>query len=200
MKKAVFKNLALSFCRTIKGSLKCLFLTLCFLFLSQSKVIAAESVTYKNWIVDITNNTTEAHTANDSGSSFGLFCNRDSCLFYVHQNFDCKPGEKYSALVNSGAVSGPISVECAKINGNVFQILVPFNLVLEASKNAEVIGFAFPLSNGAYTVARFSLAGSAEAMKRTLIEAAKANKPAAPVPSEPPISQPGSKGLKDIVI
>ena len=200
MQNDVFKKLALFFCGVIKASLTSIILILCLLFVGQSCAIAAESVAYKNWIVDITNNTTEAHTANDSGSSFGLFCSRDSCLFYVHQNFDCKPGEKYSALVNSGAVSGPISVECAKINGTVFQILVPFNLVLEASKNAEVIGFAFPLSNGAFTVARFSLAGSAEAMKRTLIEAAKAHQPAAPAPSEPPISPPGSKGLKDIVI
>ena len=200
MQNDVFKKLALIFCGAVKAPLICLFLTLCFLVVGQSSVIAAESVAYQNWIVDITNNTTEAHTANDSGSSFGLFCSRDSCLFYVHQNFDCKPGEKYSALVNSGAVSGPVSVECAKINGNIFQILVPFNLVLEASKNAEVIGFAFPLSNGTFTVARFSLAGSAEAMKRTLIEAAKAHQPAAPAPSEPPISPPGSKGLKDIVI
>ena len=200
MRNDVFKKLALIFCGAIKSSLTSIILMLCLLVVGQSCVIAAESVAYKNWIVDITNNTTEAHIANDSGSSFGLFCSRDSCLFYVHQNFDCKPGEKYSALVNSGAVSGPVSVECAKINGNIFQILVPFNLVLEASKNAEVIGFAFPLSNGAFTVARFSLAGSAEAMKRTLIEAAKAHQPTAPAPSEPPVSPPGSKGLKDIVI
>ncbi|MBT8569231.1 hypothetical protein G6705_04635 [Polynucleobacter paneuropaeus] len=160
----------------------------------------AESVAYQNWIVDITGATTEAHTANDSNSSFGLFCSGDTCLFYVHQNFDCKPGEKYSALVNSGAVSGPISVQCAKINGNVFQILDPFNLVLDASKNAEVIGFAFPLSNGAFTVARFSLAGSADAMKRTLLEASKAKQRANPTPNEPPLNQPGTKGLKDILI
>ena len=200
MQNDVFKKLALIFCGAVKAPLTCLFLILCFLIVGQSKVIAAESVAYKNWIVDITNNTTEARTANDSDSSFGLFCSKDSCLFYVHQNFDCTPGEKYSALVNSGAVSGPVFVECTKINGNIFQILEPFNLVLEASKNAEVIGFAFPLSNGAFTVARFSLAGSAEAMKRTLIEAAKAHQPAAPAPSEPPVRPPGSKGLKDIVI
>ena len=53
MKKAVFKNLELSFCGTFKRPLECLFLTLCFLFFGQSKVIAAESVTYKNWIVDL---------------------------------------------------------------------------------------------------------------------------------------------------
>jgi hypothetical protein len=189
-------------CRIIEfgfyNYVKALILSSC--IFSSSISLAVESVAYQNWVVDISSNNTEAHTINESGSSFGLFCSGDTCLFYLHQNYDCKPGEKYSALINSGSLSGPVTLQCTKINGSTFQIIDPFNLVLDACKNFAIVSFAIPLSDGRFTIARFSLAGSAEAMRFTLIEASKAKLRPQPSPAEPFDNQPGAKGLKDITL
>jgi hypothetical protein len=165
-------------------------------------VQAGEKVAYQNWVVDMSGATTEAYTANDSQSSFGVFCAADKCLFYLHQALQCQPNAKYSVLMNSATISTAITMQCTQIGNNLFQILDPFDAVLNAIKAGDTIGFAVALQSGAFGVARFSLAGSTDAIKRALVEAAKASQhPTQPnqiVP--PPANSPGMRGLKDILI
>ena len=148
--------------------------------------------------------TTEAYTANDSKSSFGVFCAADKCLFYLHHALKCQPNAKYSVLMNSATVSTALSMQCTQIGGNLFQILDPFDAVLNAVKAGDTIGFAVALQSGAFGVTRFSLAGATDAIKRALTEASKAVQqppasPASPV-QPPPANSPGMRGLKDILI
>lgn len=178
---------------------------LCLLSLLPLQATAGEKVAYQNWIVDISSATTEAYTANDSKSSFGVFCAADKCLFYLHQALQCQPGAKYSVLMNSATVSTALSIQCTQIGSNLFQILDPFDAVLNAVKAGDTIGFAVALQSGAFGVTRFSLAGSTDAIKRALQEAAKAaQRPAQPNPAVPtpvpPANSPGMRGLKDILI
>ena len=178
-----------------------LLLTILILFSTAS--IAGEKVAYQNWIVDMNGATTEAYTANDSKSSFGVFCAADKCLFYLHQALQCQPGAKYSVLMNSATLSTALSMQCTQIGGNLFQILDPFDAVLKAVKAGDTIGFAVALQSGAFGVTRFSLAGSTEAIRRALQEAAKAaQRPSQPTPPAPvpPANSPGMRGLKDILI
>jgi hypothetical protein len=165
---------------------------------------AGEKVAYQNWVVDISGTTTEAYTANDSKSSFGVFCAADKCLFYLHQALKCQPNAKYSVLMNSATVSTALSMQCTQIGGNLFQILDPFDTVLNAIKAGDTIGFAVALQSGAFGVTRFSLAGSTDAIKRALLEAAKSTqsppKGSGPPPQTPPANAPGMRGLKDILI
>jgi hypothetical protein len=95
-------------------------------------------------------------------------------------------------------------MQCTQIGGNLFQILDPFDAVLNAVKVGDTIGFAVALQSGAFGVTRFSLAGATDAIKRALVEAAKSAKarpkgPAAP-PQTPPANAPGLRGLNDILI
>ena len=184
---------------------KLLLTTLFFLSISSQLAIAGEKVAYQNWVVDMSGNTTEAYTANDSKSSFGVFCAADKCLFYLHQALQCQPNAKYSVLMNSPTVSAALSMQCTQIGSNFFQILDPFDAVLNAVKAGDTIGFAVALQSGAFGVTRFSLAGSTDAIRRALQEAAKAvQRPAQPAPSVPapvpPANSPGMRGLKDIMI
>lgn len=178
---------------------------LCLLSFLSLQATAGEKVAYQNWIVDISSATTEAYTANDSKSSFGVFCAADKCLFYLHQALQCQPGAKYSVLMNSATVSTALSIQCTQIGSNLFQILDPFDAVLNAVKAGDTIGFAVALQSGAFSVTRFSLAGSTDAIKRALVEAAKtAQRPVKPNPAlptpVPPANSPGMRGLKDILI
>jgi hypothetical protein len=179
-------------------------LLLSFSCLLSFQVFAGEKVAYQNWIVDMNGATTEAYTANDSKSSFGVFCAADKCLFYLHQALQCQPNTKYSVLMNSATVSTALSMQCTQIGGNLFQILDPFDAVLNAVKAGDTIGFAVALQSGAFGVTRFSLAGATDAIKRALAEASKAAQqtpkgPAVPV-QPPPANSPGMRGLKDILI
>ena len=155
-----------------------------------------EKLVSQNWVVDLNGQSNEAYTANDSNSSFGVYCAGEKCLFYLHQALKCDPGTKYSVLMNSQTISTALSMECTQIGGNLFQILDPFEAVLKATQAGEVIGFAVALQSGAFAVTRFSLAGAKPALERALLEAAKSKLREQKSPLE---STPKST-LKDIAI
>lgn len=139
--------------------------------LISSLVLAQEKLAFQSWTVDLNAKTSEAHTVADANTSFGMFCSGDQCLFYLHQSLNCTPGAKYSVLMNSPSVSTALSMECTVINGSVFQILTPFNAVLQATQAGDSVGFAVALQSGAFAVTRFSLQGAKPAIERVLTEA-----------------------------
>jgi hypothetical protein len=146
------------------------------LLLMSSAAYAGEKVPYQQWISELGGNTNEAYTVADPNSSLGVFCANEQCLFYLRQALNCSPGAKYSVLMNSPSVSTALSMECTPINGNIFQILTPFDAVLRATQTGESIGFAVALQSGAFAVTRFSLAGAKQAIDRVLTEAANSKK------------------------
>ena len=156
-----------------------------------------QKIAFQNWMLDISGQTTEAYTANDSKSSFGVFCAGEQCLFYLHQALNCEPGTKYSVLINSQTVATALSMECTRIGGKLFQILNPFESVLRAAQAGDTIGFAVALQSGAFAVTRFSLAGAKPAIERALLEAANSKnrktKPSKPTP--PPSTNPRPKDI-----
>jgi hypothetical protein len=156
----------------------------------------AEKLASQNWVVDLNGQVNEAYTANDSKSSFGVFCSGEKCLFYLHQALKCEPGTKYSVLMNSQAISTALSMECTQIGGNLFQILDPFDAVLKATQAGELIGFAVALQSGAFAVTRFSLVGAKPAIERALLEAAKSKFR----DQKPPSDNTPKSTLKDIAI
>ena len=156
----------------------------------------AEKLASQNWVVDLNGQTNEAYTANDSKSSFGVFCSGEKCLFYLHQTLKCDPGTKYSVLMNSQTISTALSMECTQIGGNLFQILDPFDAVLKATQAGEVIGFAVALQSGAFAVTRFSLVGAKPAIERALLEAAKSKLRE----QKSPLENTPKSTLKDIAI
>jgi hypothetical protein len=149
----------------------------CLLYLLVSSVAwAGEKSSYQNWVTDLSGLTNEAYTVADANTSFGAFCANEQCLFYLHQGLNCSPGAKYPVLMNSPSISTALTMECTLINGNLFQILTPFNSVFQAIQSGEGIGFAVALQSGAFAVTRFSLLGAKPAIERVLSEAAKAKK------------------------
>lgn len=147
--------------------------------------MATERVTYQNWMADLGSKTKEAYTITDSYTSLGLFCASEQCLFYLRQPLNCSPGAKYSVLMNSPSISTALSMECTPINGNLFQILTPFDAVLRATRVGDVIGFAVALQSGAFAVTEFSLIGAKPAIDRVLNEATS-SKQQKQFPAQPP--------------
>ena len=162
-----------------------LMLLLC-LFIGQ-QVMAGEKGSYQSWNTELNGKTNEAYTVADPKTSFGVFCSGEQCMFYLHQELNCSPGSKYSVLMNSPSISTALTMECTLINGNLFQILSPFNAVLKATQVGDGIGFAVALQSGAFAVTQFSLAGAKLAIERVLNEATSIKKrEQAPIPLAPP--------------
>lgn len=139
--------------------------------------VQAEKLAYQNWVANLGGQTNEAYTANDSKSSFGVFCSGEKCLFYLHQGLKCTPGRKYSVLMNSRTISTALSMECTQIGGNQFQILDPFETVLRSIRAGERIGFAVAMQSGAFAVNQFSLLGAKTAVDRVLSIASRSKTP-----------------------
>jgi hypothetical protein len=138
--------------------------------------LAGDKIPYQNWMVELSGRNNEAYTIADPSTSFGSFCSGEQCLFYLHQGFNCTPGSKYSVLMNSSLVSTALGMECTVIGGNTFQILTPFDAVLNAVQAGDSIGFAVALQSGAFAVTRFSLEGAKPAMNRLLTEVANSKR------------------------
>jgi hypothetical protein len=139
---------------------------------SMHSAIATEKHTYQNWSVDIGSETAEAYTVGDTQSSFGFFCGQDTCIFYLNPNLNCQPGTKNPVLVNSASTSTAITMQCALIGGKYFQILEAFDVMQNAVKAGEFIGFSAAVQDGNFVTLRFSLRGAMQALQRTLDEAA----------------------------
>ena len=175
----------------LKQALHTLALLGCLLLAFQ--VSANERITYQNWIVDAGSETTEAYTANDSNSSLGLFCGGTTCVFYLNPNLNCQPNTKNAVLMNGSSQSAAITMQCTLVGKHYFQILDPFDQVLNAVKAGGNIGFAVALQGGAFSVYRFSLNGAAPALQRALDEAAKKR-------LVKPVQPNGQPSLKDITL
>ena len=185
---------------------------------------AAEKIIFGDWTVQTSPGSIEASTSVGE-NSFGLYCQADQCMFYLHDSLRCQPGAKSPTLMSGSGSAASLNIQCTQINGVFFQILEPFNAVLEEVKRGGFVSFAVPLQNGTFGISRFSLNGGFDAVKKALQEAGK-NRPAPQIiqiipptlliPSLPPVRQsqpmqptppvqptqpvPGSKRLQDIMI
>ncbi|MBU3629156.1 hypothetical protein [Polynucleobacter sp. AP-Reno-20A-A9] len=154
--------------------MKQLLISILLLFATLSGIAkAGEKIAVQNWVAELNGQVNEAYTVNGPQSSFGMFCSGEQCLFYLHQSLRCTPGEKYSVLMNGPPISSALTMECTQINGNLFQILKPFDEVLKGIQNGEAICFAVALQSGAFAVNRFSLSGANVVIRRVMQEAAQ---------------------------
>ncbi|MBU3551658.1 hypothetical protein [Polynucleobacter sp. MWH-Berg-3C6] len=166
-------------------------------------VKASEVAIYQDWHVLATPTTIEAYTSPNPNSSFGLYCNIDQCMFYLHDALLCRPGAVSPVLMSSIQSASSLSMRCSLIGAKLFQILDPFTTVLNTLRSVGIVSFAVPLQNGTFGLATFSLQGADAAIKRALLEAAASKNRATPQsPSSPSPSPaiPGAKKLQDISI
>ena len=165
------------------------------LLIGLSVAHANDKIAYQNWAVEIGPETTEAYTANESASTFGLFCGGTTCVFYLKPNLNCVPNTKNSVLMNTGITSAALGMQCTQIGQYYFQILDPFDVVLNALKTGDSIGFAVALQGGAFSVTHFSLQGALPAIQKAIDEAARKKMQPAPNQQMVPQNRPGFKDI-----
>lgn len=138
--------------------------------LTPALAVAAEPVTIGNWMVGLSNDrdSTYAGNVNDSGSVLMETCStsKDSCLWIVTLDSECKEGNTYPVLMNSEEGAAASSVKCMgeSASGNTYRYLFTDWKTLEGViLKGKRVGFAFPMQSDQFTVVRFALEGIDEA-------------------------------------
>jgi hypothetical protein len=128
----------------------------------------AQKARHEDWVVDLSSGTySEAYTSNDSNSVLGIYC-VDKCMAYVDPNINCDVNSKYNLFVNSSMGAVAMDATCVHLKDRQIRVLDKLDLILEQSKSGDRIGFAFALKDGSFKVVRFSMNGSATAIRRAL--------------------------------
>lgn len=129
----------------------------------------ADTATVKDWVVETEGDgTAGAHTSNDSGSTFGVFCSdKDSCIAYLDSSTGCEDKSKSPVLVNSDSGAQSFDATCAALGTSEgarhFAIVFDdFGTLMKLVLKDHTIGFSIPLQSGRFKVTRFSLEGSSE--------------------------------------
>ena len=186
----------------MRPSMKRLYMML-LLALISANLWATEKAVIGNWVIQTSAGSIEASTSAGS-TSFGMYCQSDQCMFYLHDSLRCHPGSRSPILMSGLGNAASLNMQCAQINGVLFQILEPFNTVLDEIRRGGIVSFAAPLQNSSFGVSRFSLNGGFEAVRKALQEAGNVKKaipkPVDPTPAQPLQSVPGSRRLQDIMI
>ena len=140
------------------------------LLLAPVLAAAAEPVTIGNWMVGLSNDreSSYAGNVNDSGSVLMETCStsKDSCLWIVTLDSECKEGNTYPVLMNSEEGAAASSVTCMgeSASGSTYRYLFTDWKTLEGViLKGKRVGFAFPMQADQFTVVRFALEGIGEA-------------------------------------
>jgi len=173
------------------------FLIVSALSLQAYQAIAQNQQSIGDWKVQSGPNSVEAYTTAGTDTSFGVYCSGDQCLFYLHNSLLCHPGSNSPVLISGVNSTASVNLQCANVNGALFEILEPFSVVLNMIKSDGPIGFALPLQNGSFGVSRFSLNGAAVAIRGALERASDSKSKQTPVI---PKTVPGTQKRQDIVI
>ncbi len=162
--------------------------------------VATAQTTISQWTLESKEIITEAYTAGETNTTFGVFCSANQCMFYVHQPSVCLPNQRYPVLVRNQIQTYAITMKCTLVGNKLFLILEPFNTMLQATQIGEQIHFAFALQSVEFMTARFSLSGARQAIQEALQISAKKGAPkppATPQPNPPKVMPPSRPNSKD---
>ena len=139
------------------------------LFLAVAGQASAASQTFGHWLVATSADGRNAYaaTVNGQGEVFGEFCNyrSASCRWLLTVRTPCRFGDVYPVLADSRSGANPIAIFCVGALGRgAYGMALMNGRKLEQSiTHAAQVGFAVPLGDGSFTVARFPLGGRVQA-------------------------------------
>jgi len=149
----------------------------------------AQTQTFGPWHAETGNDLSEAFTANEAKSTFGLICS-GKCAYYVRLQKPCKDGAQYRAMVNTVVDARVVTLTCHAEDGNhAFRVEADLGPMLRG----DYLGVALAI-DGKFTVLQFSLFGAMEAMQVVFSAQQKITRSilppptAAPAPGPPPTS------------
>jgi hypothetical protein len=120
---------------------------------------------YDQWRIEQSSAFVAALTNNPAGSLFGLLCGT-TCSYYVNVGRTCDVGATYPGLLSGANGALAVTLRCLHVNeeGDEYAVLLIDEDVTDALGDAADVSIVVPVAGGQFSVARFSMAGAAEAM------------------------------------
>lgn len=146
--------------------------TILLLFVCMSSIAFAQnSKRYGDWTVGIDQSGNPyASTISSSGEilSKKCFVNDDTCSWFLAIRISCEAGQQAPALFSINAGSSVHNLKCVQYLGSVrlysYLIFDPDDIDRMTNDEKGVIGIAFALKDGKFTVNRFSMSGASVAV------------------------------------
>ena len=135
---------------------------LLFLLIIPSICLAQKSK-HGDWWTDSNGKYMQAYTLNESGAALGVICS-EYCIYYANLLAKCNVGNSYNALLSTENGATPIRAKCEIIDDRYLLTLQTNADITASLYGAQTAGIAIPLEDGRFSVARFSLFGSDEAV------------------------------------
>lgn len=144
----------------------------------------------ESWSLQLIEGFQIARVLNDADLATGIICSveNQSCRAYVTMPASCEVDADYPMMINSPVGALPISTTCFEVGGKKLYVIDQFDNSIAAFESGGEIGFAMPLENGKFTVARFSTRGASAAIKQARTYPRKPASPAKPAPRTRPSS------------
>jgi hypothetical protein len=138
-----------------------------------------------DWVVDTKSQSAySAVTVNDSGHTFGEFCDLEegNCLWLIEMSSSCDEGAKTPVVANSDGSAANLELLCmGRLDGgNYAYAFTDFDRVDNLVRHSNRIGFAIPLGGDDFQMIKYDVHGAAAALSTMLAATNKDSKKSPP--------------------
>jgi hypothetical protein len=122
-----------------------------------------------DWVVDVkSQNAYSAFTVNDSGHTFGEFCDLDegNCQWLVEMSSSCDEGSRLPVLGSSDGAAVNLELLCmGRLEGGSYAYaFTDFDQVDKLVRHSDHVGFAVPFGSDEFRTVKYSLRGTVDAL------------------------------------
>ena len=122
-----------------------------------------------DWVVDVkSQNAYSAVTVNDSGHTFGEFCDLDegNCYWLIEMSSSCDEGTTSAVLGNSDGAAVNLELLCVgRLEGGSYAYAFrDFDRVDKLVRHSDRVAFAVPLGGDEFRMVKYSLRGTVDAL------------------------------------
>jgi hypothetical protein len=140
-----------------------------FLITVLATALPAHAQVIGDWVVDVKSPSAySAVTMNDSGHTFGEFCDLEegNCYWLIEMSSSCEEGAMSPVLANSDGSAVNLELLCMGRleGGNYAYAFTDFDEVDRLVRHSEKLGFAVPIAGDQFTMVKYNLRGTADAL------------------------------------
>jgi hypothetical protein len=135
-----------------------------------ARAVPAPAQTIGDWVVDVNSKDVySAVTVNESGHTFGEYCNLDegNCYWLIETSSSCEEGATSPVLGNSNGEAVNLELVCmGRLEGGTYAYaFTDFAEVDDLVRHSDRVGFAMPVGNDEFSLVKYNLRGMVDALE-----------------------------------
>ena len=135
-----------------------------------ARALPAPAQVIGDWVVDVkSENVYSAVTVNESGHTFGEYCDLDegNCYWLIEMSSSCDEGTMSPVLGNANGEAVNLEVLCmGRLEGGSYAYaFTDFDEVDDLVRHSDQVGFAMPVGSDEFTLVKYNLRGMVHALE-----------------------------------